>query len=551
MRRLMLFVFLGACVVLGAQNPVRSRSEASAPPPQAAPVVEAPVIYQDKELFRIRTRLGSFTPEARARAITERIHRLTDDPFAALPALQVADQGTTSDVLCGDTVLMTLTEEDAKAEGMPRSELAQDRATKLQATLHNQAWRERVKDLAFAALWTLLVTVVGFLVLKGVNYLFGRLRARVLAIPENEFRRLRLQRLELIGAQRMRSLTLTGLTFLKALILVTLGYVYLSLVFSFFPTTKGLATRLLQLVMNPLQVVGKAILSYLPNIIFLVLIAVGCHYLQKLMRLIFRGIETRALRINGFHPDWADPTFRLVRIFIFAFGLVMAFPYLPGSGSEAFKGVSLLFGVLFSLGSSGAVSNVVAGILITYMRPFKVGDCISVGEVTGEVVEKEMLVTRLRTPKQVDVTIPNATILTSQVKNFSTMAKERGVILHTTVTIGYDAPWRTVHALLIAAAEATEGLLKDPKPFVLQPSLDDFYVSYQINAYTQTPLIQPRLYSDLHTNIQEKFNEAGVEIMSPHYRALREGGQTTIPADYLPSDYVSPAIRIEKVETKA
>lgn len=227
-----------------------------------------------------------------------------------------------------------------------------------------------------------------------------------------------------------------------------------------------------------------------------------------------------------------------------ALALVVAFPYFPGSGSEAFKGISLFMGIIFSFGSTGMVGNVVAGVMITYMRPFQIGDRIAVGDTVGDVVEKSLLVTRLRTIKNVDVTIPNSTLLGAQVQNFSANARDRGLILHTTVTIGYDAPWRTVHALLIGAAKATPGILEEPAPFVLQTSLDDFYVSYQINAYTKDPARMAGIYSDLHANIQEKFNEGGVEIMSPHYRAARDGNQTTIPVDYLPQGYTPPPFRI-------
>jgi small-conductance mechanosensitive channel len=223
------------------------------------------------------------------------------------------------------------------------------------------------------------------------------------------------------------------------------------------------------------------------------------------------------------------------------------FPYLPGAGSDAFKGVSLFVGVLFSLGSSGAVGNIVAGVVLTYTNAFRVGDRVQIGETVGDVVERTMLVTRVRTIKNVDITIPNGTVLASQVINFTTQAADRGLILHSTVTIGYDVPWRQVHELLIAAAGATENVLAEPAPFVLQTSLDDFYVSYQINAYTELPAVMAQTYSLLHQNIQDRFNEAGVEIMSPHYGALRDGNQATIPADHLAKGYRAPTFRLEQV----
>jgi small-conductance mechanosensitive channel len=187
----------------------------------------------------------------------------------------------------------------------------------------------------------------------------------------------------------------------------------------------------------------------------------------------------------------------------------------------------------------------VAGIVLTYMRPYKIGDRIKVGDVTGDVVEKNLLVTRLRTIKNEDITIPNATILSGHTVNYTTMAKTTGLILNTTVTIGYDVPWQTVHHLLISAAEASEGISAEPKPFVLQTELNDFNVSYQLNAYTALSNQMAVIYSRLHQNIQDKFNEAGVEIMSPHYTSLRDGNHIQIPENYVPEGYNKPGFKVE------
>lgn len=511
----------------------------------------APVVFRDQTLFTVNTRVGAFTPEARATAIAARLERVISDPFKPLPPLQIVLQENSTDVVCGETILLSITDEDAKAEGLTRDELAKRRVEIITPVLQAQTWLAKLKSLALSILWTLLATAGGFAVYRGLGALFRRIRERIHAIPEGRFPGIRIQRLELVSPQRMRHLTGRALGLLRAILLLASGYAYLSLIFSFFPATRGLAEKLFHLASGPLARIWDAIWGYLPNLFFLLLIAVLTRYLLKLIHLIFKGIGTESLTVPGFHPDWAEPTYRLSRILVFAFALIVAFPYLPGSGSDAFKGVSLFLGVLFSLGSTGIVGNVVAGVMITYMRPFKLGDRIAVGDTVGDVVEKSLLVTRIRTIKNVDVTIPNSTLLGAQVQNFSANAMDRGLILHTTVTIGYDAPWRTVHGLLISAAQATEGILQDPAPFVLQTSLDDFYVSYQINVFTREASRQAALYSELHANIQEKFNEAGVEIMSPHYRAERDGNQTTIPADYLPKDYVAPSFRIERTHPEA
>lgn len=211
---------------------------------------------------------------------------------------------------------------------------------------------------------------------------------------------------------------------------------------------------------------------------------------------------------------------------------VLIFPYLPGSDSKIFQGVSVFIGILFSLGSSSAIGNMVAGFVITYMRPFKIGDRIKIGDITGDVIEKTLLVTRLRTVKNEEITIPNAAVLSGNTTNFSSLAKEEGLILYTTVTIGYDVSWRAMHEALLEAAARTSNLMAGKKPFVLQTSLDDFYVSYQLNVYSQNSSAMASIYSELHKNILDVCAEKGIEIMSPHYRAERDGNQIAIPTEY-------------------
>ena len=272
------------------------------------------------------------------------------------------------------------------------------------------------------------------------------------------------------------------------------------------------------------------------------------HYIIKLAQLIFNGIRSQRIRFPGFYPDWAGPTFNLLRILVFAFALVVIFPYLPGSGSPAFQGISIFFGVLLSLGSTAAVANMVAGVVITYMRAFQKGDRVKIADAMGDVVEKTLFVTRVRTIKNVDITIPNAMVLSNHIINFSTLAREHGVILHTTVTLGYDLDWRKAHELLIEAAKATKKIEPHPEPYVYQTSLDDFYVTYEINAYTKHPAEMSGIYSELRQNIQDRFHEAGVEITSPHYSALRDGNQAAIPEEHLPKNYNPPSFRFKPLD---
>ena len=296
----------------------------------------------------------------------------------------------------------------------------------------------------------------------------------------------------------------------------------LNFILTLFPWTHGIAFQVFELAAGPLKAFGSAFLEEIPSLFFLAFILVITIFILRGIRFFSDGIERGTITIRGFYPDWARPTFNIVRLIVIAFAIVVAFPYIPGSNSNAFKGMSLFIGILVSLGSGSAMANVISGIILIYMRPFTRGDRVRIGETTGDVIDRTLLRTRLLTPKNERVTIPNSQVLSGQIINFTSKAAVKDLILHTSVTIGYDAPWRTVHSLLIEAARATENIIDEPEPFVLQKTLQDFFVEYELNAYTKKPRRIPDTYSELHENIQDKFNEAGVEILSPHYRTHRQ-----------------------------
>jgi small-conductance mechanosensitive channel len=301
------------------------------------------------------------------------------------------------------------------------------------------------------------------------------------------------------------------------------------ILFSIFPETKNLAALLFSYIWKPIKVIGGGIVNYIPNLFTIIVIVLVFRYLIRFIRYITNQIKEERLKINGFYADWAQPTYRIIRFLLYAFMLAMIYPYLPGADSGEFKGISVFLGLIVSLGSSTVIGNILAGLVITYMRPFKLGDRIKLNDTIGFVVEKSALVTRLRTPKNELVTIPNSFMMSSQTTNYSESARNLGLIIHTEVTIGYDVPWRKVHQLLIEAAKATSGLSCDPEPFVLETALSDFYPVYQINAYVKDAAQLNQLYSALYQNIQDKFMAANVEILSPHYTSFRNGNKSTVP----------------------
>ncbi len=309
--------------------------------------------------------------------------------------------------------------------------------------------------------------------------------------------------------------------------------------------------QLLDYVLTPIRFVGIAVLDYLPKLFYIIVILAVMYYVMKFVRILAREFERGNIRLRGFYPEWIQPTYRIVRFLLIAFTAVLVYPYLPGENSPAFKGVGIFLGVLVSLGSTSAVANVVAGIMLTYTRGFRVGDWVKIGDNIGDVTSQNMLATHLRTFQQEEIVIPNSVVLGSHVINYSLLGQTEGLILHTSVTIGYGEPWRTVHRLLIEAALKTNDILADPAPFVLQKALNDSYVQYEINAYTQNPHAMFITYSNLHANIQDCFYAAGVEIMSPIYSAIRDGNKTAIPTEFLPADYRPRSFRITQADDAA
>ncbi len=548
-RRLALCAALlaGLPAALAAQRPaVPAAADTARAAPDSAPAyVGAPVVVRGDTVLWIPTRHGAFTAEDRAAAIANRVRLLSR---ASIDSLVIVPGETSTDLVAGETVVMTVTDADAAAVGKPRDVLAAENAAAMFGKLKAVSLRATLIIIALGSLWTLLATAVLVALFMLLGRLFPRLTGTIESWRHTRMPALRIQTLELLSATRLTDALLGLARVLRIVVVLVLLYFYLPLVLSFFPWTAHLSDSLLSYVTTPLANVFSAFIAYVPNVFFLAVIILVTRYVLKVIHMLFQAIGAGTVTLGSFDREWAEPTYKIARFLVLAFVVVVAFPYLPGAKSDAFKGVSLFLGVLFSLGSSSAIANIVAGVVLTYTRAFNIGDRVKIADTMGDVVAKTLLVTRIRTIKNVDITIPNAMVLGAHIANYTAMAKADGLILHTGVTIGYDAPWKQVHELLLAAARATPGILERPEPFVLQTSLDDFYVSYQLNAYTDQPAIMARTYSHLHANIQDKFNEGGVEIMSPHYATLRDGNPTTIPASYLPKDYVQPPFRVQHVE---
>jgi len=502
------------------------------------------VVNLTDTLFLVHSSIGESSPKERARNITNKIIKLQEDDFVKIDSILVVESDNAFDIVYGETIIINISSADAVWYDKDPFDLANGLSVKIkEAIIKSKEEYSLVKLLQRIGLALLILVVlrlIFWLIGKGNAFLLGYINK----MEDKLGKKLSYGDYTFLTPERIMPIKLFVLKIFSWFLYALFAYFALSIIFNIFPFSRAWSHALFKLIWTPLKDTLIAVWEYLPNLFTVVVIIFIMKYFIRFVKYIFAEIETEKLKISGFYSDWARPTFALVRLMLYAFTLVLIFPYLPGSDSDIFKGVSIFIGVLLSLGSSSAVGNMIAGLMITYMRPFKIGDRIEIAGVSGDVVEKTLLVTRLKTPKNEVITIPNSSILSGNTKNYTREANEEGLIIHTTVTIGYDVPWKDVYRALIDAALNTEMILQEPQPFVLQTSLDDFYVSYQINAYTKEASRQARLYSYLHQNIQNVFNERGIEILSPHYRADRDGNMTTIPADYLPRDYKPPSFKV-------
>jgi small-conductance mechanosensitive channel len=505
-----------------------------------------PVIGFFKDtLFLIFNKSGSFSAKDRAEAISHRIKNLAGIIGFKTDTLKLTPAEVTVDIVFGENIIMSVSENDALWNNSTRYDLAKKYlgiiGNSVMKYKSETSFKTLAKEIGFAILVLLILGVLIFYTIK----LFKWTAIKIKQQEDKRIKGIKIKNYTLFDAKRQVKVIITANTILKWLIILLAIYIALPILFGIFPWTKNFAETLFGYILNPVKKIATGLWKYLPKLITIIVIIIVFRYILKGIHFLKTEIEKGDLHLRGFFPDWANPTYQIVRVLVFAFMLVVIFPYLPGSDSPIFQGVSVFLGFLFTFGSAGSLSNIVAGLVLTYMRLFKIGDRVKIGDVVGDVIEKSLLVTRIRTIKNEIISIPNSTVMSSHTINYSSDAPDKGLIIHTTVTIGYDVPWKDMHQALIDAAIRTELILPDPKPFVLQTSLDDFYVSYQINAYTKEPNKQAVIYSDLHQNIQDVCNERGIEILSPHYRAERDGNMTTIPSDYLSKDYQAPSFKIK------
>ncbi|MDR1932676.1 MAG: mechanosensitive ion channel family protein [Spirochaetales bacterium] len=364
------------------------------------------------------------------------------------------------------------------------------------------------------------IVILQCLLIWAIWILFRWFAVRLRAYSEKKFKPIAIKKFRLFSKEQIQDACLFLLRIVKYLLTAFQLFITVPIIFSLFEFTRDWASTLFSYVLTPLKGIALGIVGYIPNLITIIIILFIMRYVLRTLKYFAMGLEKGKLTLPGFYPEWAHPTFNILRVLVYAFTIAVVYPYLPGSDSAIFQGVSVFVGIIFSLGSSSAIGNLVAGLVITYMRPFKIGDRIRLGDITGFVVEKSPIIIRLRTHKNEYVTFPNITVLNSTTVNYNTSqdVDEEGLLLHAEVTMNYSIPWPKVHEILIAAALKTSRTMKQPKPFVLQTALDDNYARYEINVYTKEVGRVPSIYSELYQHLQDGFAEAKIDLTAPAYQ---------------------------------
>ncbi len=495
----------------------------------------APVVYQKDTLFLISNASKQFPVQFRASQISRRLEMISKEYERSNDSIYMEAANEHVKIMYNDELAFTITQNDAEINNLSLTALGEMQVMKIRNLLEkDKGYQLTTKEWLIRIGYFLISIVILIALLWLIRLVFRKLNLRLSKI-EKKFLKNKRNVFKYFIPRNTTNIFVFISNVAKYITIVFVLLTYLPFMFSFFPWTEDIVNTFYSYLARPIRFVFFGFIDFLPNLIFIIVILYVTRYINRVLGDIVEDIEDEKFIISGFPKEWAKTTQKIVSLLIWAFALVLVYPHLPGSTSPAFKGVSIFIGALISFGSTSAIANIVAGVVITYMSPYKIGDRVKIQDTIGDVIEKTLLVTRIRTTKNEDVTIPNANIITNHLINYSANAEKSGLLLHTSVTIGYDVPWQQVEKLLCEAAQKSLHIEKEPIPFVLQKSLDDNYVSYELNAYTKEIRKMPVIYSDIHKNILDIFDQEGVEILSPQYVAARDGNLSTVPSKLSPA----------------
>ena len=478
-----------------------------------------PVIgIEGDTLFKVWQKNGELNAQQRAQHITQMLQTLKEDPLLKPDSIRVDNWVATTDVMYQDKIIASFTEPDMMWYTESRSELANGFRSKLVASFTHAQKKSGWLTFFFQLGLVILVLAVLYFLLSFIGRVYHKSLGQIDKYKDKFLRDLSYKGYTFLSKEKELSIILTTNKVIRWVVVTFILYLSLPLLFSIFPFTQGWAEKLFTFIWDPLKGVLFSVISYIPNLFSIFIIYYVMTYFIKLVEFVFNEIDSKNLNFNGFHADWALPTYNLVKFVLYAFMFVLIFPYLPGSNSQIFQGVTVFLGILFSLGSSNVISNMIAGLVITYMRPFKIGDLIKIQDAEGEVIEKTLLVTRLKTFTNEIVTIPNSSILTLNTTNFSLATEGEGLIVFTTIKLSHTINGKQVCDALIEAAQKVPYVIAYPKPFVLQSTIQDGNVTYQINAHCKQADKIEIIQSELIQNIRNVFEERQIPLPVSEYK---------------------------------
>ncbi len=500
--------------------------------------------FQDT-LFVIYNQVGSYSKKERASAIESRVKLLADQPGFQTDSLKALENEEEWIIFWQDHMVVSINDLDAMWANTTKEELAQKYSKAIMQGIEKYRKETSLQRYITGILLSCLIIMVVILIIYVIRRSNRWIKLKIRSSNKKYLTGLRIKEVVLVSPQKQRKFIWFILDFFQWVLFFTSIYLALPIILNQFPGTEGYANMLFGYFINPLKNIARAVLDYLPDLATIIVITFVFKYFLRALKYVAQEIEVGNIQINGFYKEWAKPTYEIARALLMMFLLIVIFPYFPGSDSPIFKGVSVFLGVIVTFSSAGALGNIVSGLMITYMRSFAIGDRIKIGEVSGDIVEKSLLATKVRTVKNEIISIPNSQIMNSHTINYSVENEEFPLIIHTDITLAYEIAWQRVHELAINACRRTELLDMTLSPFVLQSSLEDFYVRYQINAYTKFPHKQSLIYSELHKNILEVFHQAGIELLSPSFTAVRDGSTLDMPETNRPEKGSINPIRVD------
>ena len=435
-----------------------------------------------------------------------------------IDSVRVFESDISSDVMCGEIVLVSVSDLDGLWHGMSRQELAQNYAIILQLAIDSLQEEYGLKAKLYGLAWAIVLIVVQVIFFMLTTRLIHWIRREIAAGLRGRMRSIVFKDYELLNVEQAKRILLILSRVLQVALILLQLFISLPALFSIFPETEKFTWNMINYVWSPLRDIFISFVMYFPNLVKIIVIIYVVRWVMRVFKHMSDEIAAGRLKIDRFYQDWAQPTYQIIRIFIIAFTLIVIWPLLPGSDSGVFKGVSIFVAALFSLGSTASIGNLISGIIITYMRPFLVGDYVQIGDREGTVIEKNAFITRLRDIKENVITVPNNSILSQPTVNYSAAVRAAGgTIVHSDFTFTYKVFRQQIEPLLLEAAGRCTLLLKTPPPFVLVTQLEDFYTRYQINAYTQESQRLFEVYSELHKHILDVFRENNLEPTSSHF----------------------------------